>query len=447
MGLERSGETVSLTTGWDGREYAAVADSEGRWEMKVRTAAAGGPYSLTIATAGEARDTVKIEDVMLGEVWICAGQSNMAMPVRGYTGQPVENSLEITLEAGKYQDRIRVFSVERDSSSVALDDCRGKWSRTGSKTVARTSAIAYLFARRLADALDVPVGIVVSAYGGTKIEAWTPAAELHDALDGKIPSKDLKAKFAVRNSSVKDGKTINTKKPGQVGTICNAMIHPLAPYTARGLVWYQGCSNVRDFSHYDLMQEAMVRGWRALWQQELPFYFISIAPHDYKDASGDNRPQLVESQIRTLKTIPESHIVVTEGFGEEACIHPPKKQPVADRLAWSVLCGEYRFDGFPADSPMYLRHEVEDGAVIVYFSDSELGLFPTYGETVKGFEIAGKDGKWVAADAEILRNPFRVAVRSGEVPKPVKVRYSYHNYAESNLRSVTGLTVPPFCTR
>ncbi len=402
------------------------------------TADAGGPYEITIASES---DTLTVTDVLLGEVWICSGQSNMAMPVRGYTFQPVEGAMQTVLEAPEYSGKIHIFNVERDSCYVYRDDVKGKWQDASSKSVSYTSAIAYGFATRLTDALGVPVGIIVSAFGGTKIEAWTPADALKSSLEGVIADSAIEKKLAVRNTG--------RKKPDQAGTLFNAMIHPLAPYAAKGFLWYQGCSNRRDYTHYAEMQTAMVASWREAWHDEddsMLFAFVTIAPHSYGDSMDDTRAFFVENQLESLETIPHSLAVVTEDCGEEECIHPSRKSEVADRLAWNILVSEYGFSGLPSGYQRPTGTEIGDGKIIVYFENAKYGLCPSYGEPVRGFMIAGKDRKFYEADAVVKRDPCRVEVSSPEVSTPVAVRYSFRNYMESNLKDTAGNPVPPFRT-
>ena len=439
-GWGEPGDTVSVTTSWDGRRYTAGIPTGGcdKWLVEVDTPDAGGPYRVDI-TSG--KDTVTLKNVLVGEVWICSGQSNMAMPVRGYTGQPAAGAMQAVLEAPVYEDRIGIVNVAKDSSSVIREDCSGKWYKSSSSVVAKTSAVAYGFAVRLTEALGVPVGIVVSAYGGTKIEAWTPADALEASLEGVLSEREIEKKLAVRNTG--------RKKPDQAGTLYNAMISPLAPFAAKGFLWYQGCSNRRDYTHYDKMQTAMVSEWRKAWHDgndDMLFAFVTIAPYSYGDSSDDTRAYFVENQLKSLETIPNSLAVVSEDSGEEFCIHPRHKDRVADRLAWNILVADYGFSGIPAGWPEAVRSEVHDGVVTIWFDNVKFGLCPTYGEPVKGFELAGRDRVFHEAEAVVKRDPFRVEVSSDMVKAPVAARYSFRNFIESNLTDLTGSPVPPFRT-
>lgn len=437
-GKGTAGEKVHVKPSWTDTGYETEVSGDGEWKLEINTVSAGGPFEMCVSSG---RDTIHLSNISLGEVWICSGQSNMAMPVRGYTSQPVKGALQTVLESPAYTDRIRIFNVARDSSCIVRDDCTGKWSEATTSSVASTSAVAYGFAVRLTEALGVPVGIIVSAFGGTRIESWVPGERLGEALEGVIPERDIKKKYSIRNTG--------RKKPDQVGTIYNAMIAPLAPYAAKGFLWYQGCSNRKDYSHYAQMQTAMVDAWRNAWgdtDSSMPFCFVTIAPYSYGNSGDTSRARLVESQLKSLETIPNSYAAISEAYGEEDCIHPSDKWPVADQLAWNALVNEYGFSGLPSGYPYIERYETDGDSIVIYFANAANGLCPSYGEKIEGFMIAGKDRRFHKAEAEILVKPSRVVVRSPEVKSPVAVRYSFQNYSGANLTGISGVPVPPFRT-
>lgn len=434
-GWDIPGTEISVTASWDGRSCTATAGEDGRWMTRIETPEAGGPYEITVRGSEEK----VIRGVLSGEVWICSGQSNMAMPVRGYTSQPVEDSFRTILSAPEYGERIHVFNVTKDPGPEVREDCRGLWKEASCESAATTSAVAWHFAVALTEALGVPVGIIVSAYGSTKIEPWTPKDALEDALEGAIPKKLLEEKLSARN--------VEGKAPTEAGSLYNSMIAPLSPYAAKGFLWYQGCSSRKDYGHYALMQTAMVEAWRRAWgddNAEMPFIFATIAPHAYGNAEDAVRAYFVESQLKSLEMIPNSHAVVTEGLGEKDCIHPPKKREVGEMMAWTALSKTYGVSGMTAGYPQYDRMETGEGVVTVWFSNAKYGLCPSYGEPLKGFYLAGKDRTFHEATAVILKNPLRVEVRCEAVPEPVAVRYSFFNWCESNLTDTFGIPVPPF---
>lgn len=434
------GEKVCVTASWNEKSFSTVVSEDGTWSLKVVTDDAGGPYEINVHSKDE---HIRITELMLGEVWICSGQSNMVMKMTGYTGQPVENALQYVLESPGYAESVRIFNIKRDSSHVAKHECEAVWEKASPSSTASASALGYIFATRLADALNVPIGIIMTTYGGTRIESWTPKHELIAALDGVIPDEDIEKKLAKRN--------FGNKRPDQVGTLFNSMINPIVPFTAKGFIWYQGCSNVRtnDHSHYAQMQAAMIKGWRTAWNDtsaEMPFYFVTLAPYSYDNSNGLERPLLVESQLKSLEMIPNSHAAITEIYGEEHCIHPKRKSQIADQLAWNVLANEYGFSGLPSGYPYYDRIEIKGDKIIVYFSNAKHGLCPSYGEEIKGFTIAGPDKKFYPAKARITWKPYGIEVSSDKVKNPVAVRYSFLNYTESNLSNIIGIPVPPFRT-
>ena len=231
---------VTVTTSWDGRKYTTQSDSDGKWLLKVSTPAAGGPYTIRISDG----DPVTLENVMIGEVWVCSGQSNMQMSMTGNLGEPVDGGVEALIEAPKYKD-IRLFYTPMVTSPQPVDTCGGEWKVSSSESVAPFSAAAYFFARDLNDALGVPVGLIQTAWGGTRIEAWMPEATAREVEADIVQTND------------------RFENPNKVGYLYNAMIRPLLNMTARGFIWYQGESNVHtnNYPHYAHYMEKLVSQW------------------------------------------------------------------------------------------------------------------------------------------------------------------------------------------
>lgn len=433
-GWDAPGSKVTVKPSWSKTSYRTTADENGKWMTRVDTPSAGGPYTLEISGSGK----VTINNVLIGEVWVCSGQSNMEMPVKGYGFQPTEGAVDAVLDAPAYKDRIHIFNVARNAADVPQDDCSGIWEEATSKSVANTSAVAYFFARRLAVGLDVPVGIIVTCWGGSAIEAWTPEDVLLKALEGRISKETIEKKLARKKE---DG-------PVAVATLYNGMIHPLFPYAAKGFVWYQGCTNLDDFTHYDLMQQAMVECWRKGWEDDensMPFHFVTIAPYRYDDADRPTRGYFVENQLHSLKLIPNSYAAITETLGDEACIHPAKKQPVADQIALNALSENYGLENIFVGYPVMTGYSVQNDKIRIEFKAWD-GLQPYFDRQIKGFEIAGADKVFHPAFATVVPWETAVVVYSPEVPEPVAVRYSFHNYCESNFTNNYGIPVPPFRT-
>ena len=271
---------VTVTTSWDGRKYTTQSDSDGKWLLKVSTPAAGGPYTIRISDG----DPVTLENVMIGEVWVCSGQSNMQMSMTGNLGEPVDGGVEALIEAPKYKD-IRLFYTPMVTSPQPVDTCGGEWKVSSSESVAPFSAAAYFFARDLNDALGVPVGLIQTAWGGTRIEAWMPEATAREVEADIVQTND------------------RFENPNKVGYLYNAMIRPLLNMTARGFIWYQGESNVHtnNYPHYAHYMEKLVSQWRGDWgDPDMPFYFVQLVPHIYEGGTdGIVLPLMIERTMYT----------------------------------------------------------------------------------------------------------------------------------------------------
>ena len=260
---------VLLTASWDGRTYDAKADAEGRWAMKIATGEAGGPYTVTVSDGKE----VVLDNVMLGEVWVCSGQSNMEMPVSGFMFQPVEGAVDAIADAGMYPG-IRMFTVPRVSSKTPLDDCDAAWQTATPASVGQFSAVGYFFGRMLYKALGIPVGLITSNWGGSTIEAWMTV----DAIDATPGIDHAVAKSGTYDNSIPQ-------------RLYNGMILPVCRYTAKGFIWYQGESNRKNWYDYKALQVSLVKLWRETWGDgKMPFYYTQLAlrgRHTAFAAAGD----------------------------------------------------------------------------------------------------------------------------------------------------------------
>ena len=422
---------VTVKVSWDKAKIKTKADENGNWAVQVATPAGSfDKYTISISDGEE----IVLENVMIGDVWITSGQSNMEMPVRGWDRQPVENAKDYILSAAKYADQIRMFTVPRARSyNEDKEDCvGGEWFCAAPKSVAEMSAVAYLFAYNLVGKVDFPIGIITSNWGGTRIESWMPMKALEDVL-----SKE----------QIEHKHNVHSIKPTEL--YC-AMIAPIRKYNARGFLWYQGCSNLGDIDHYDIMQARMVQQWREDWgdrENKMPFYYVQIPPYFYCNSRTDTTlPLFVECQARAMDIIPNSGMAATTDLGDATCLHPPKKFEIGERLAALALAQTYGRKGFEAKAPQYESHEVaEDGKVRVKMKNAPMGLAPWSNVPVKGFELAGEDRKFYPANATVWGSV--VTVWSKQVPKPVAVRYAFRNVCgEVNLKNLYGVPAIPFRT-
>ncbi len=425
---------VTVEVSWSDAKVLTRSDAEGRWAVKVATPAASfDPQTITISDG----ESLTLDNVLIGDVWICSGQSNMEMPVRGFNNQPVENSLDYIMSGSKEAGRIRMFTVPRARSyDKDLDDCEGgEWLCASPQSVADMSAVSYFFAYNLVRAVDVPVGILTTNWGGTRVESWMPLAALKECVSAERYEQKI-AMGGIRPSEL----------------YC-AMVAPVRKFTARGFLWYQGEANLGDPDHYDAMMARMVEQWREDWgdkDNSMPFYYVQIAPFIYWGPNGVrdiDYPRFVESQVRALSAIPNCGMAGITDIGEVRCIHPSKKFEVGQRLAALALAQTYGQGGFEPKAPQLESYEIADGKVVVKLRNAGHGLVPWTSEPIAGFEIAGADKVFRPAKASVSdRMPNAVTVWSDEVKEPVAVRYAFRNYIQCNLKNTFGIPAVPFRT-
>jgi len=427
--------TVSVKTSWNGKGYQAIADHEGAWSVNVMTPEAGLEKQSIMFDDGE---ITRLENILIGEVWFCAGQSNMEMPMRGFDRQPLEGINDVIARA-KPSTPIRMFITDskdgkwvRQQSKMPQNDCQGEWLDNSPENVANTSAAAYYFARYLQDVLEVPVGIIISTLGGSKIEAWM--------------SRESLSRFLSVDTSVLDNDEPIKNATNMPCVLYNAKLAPFFDVNVRGFLWYQGESNRDNADLYLKLMPTFVNDLRNKWRNEdMPVYFVEIAPFNYEGADGTSAARMREVQLQNMKDIPNSGMVTTVDIGNPEFIHPMDKATVGERLAWWALAKTYGRKGFGFAPPIYKSMEVQENKIYINVENAEHGLCPMW-TSLKGFEIAGKDRKFYPAFAEIETKSCRLAVSSEQVPHPVAVRYAYKNYPEISVRNTHGLPLVPFRT-
>lgn len=417
-GTDEPGQTVKVSGGW-GTSAEVTTDNDGKWRLEIATPAAGGPYKLHV----KGSSSVLFEDVLIGEVWLCSGQSNMSMPLKGFNNQPINESQATILDAGN--DNIRVFSVQRNDSETPVDSVKGQWLASSPQTAPNFSATAYFFAKKLQASIDVPIGLITTSWGGSSAEAWTDAETLQEL------GTDL--------NLLKDAN--RQQKPS---VLFNAMIHPLLGYSIKGAIWYQGESNKDRADQYRDLITAMVTSWREQWAQgNFPFYYVQIAPFWYGET---NSAFLREAQLQTMKTLKNSGMAVTLDIGDPHYIHPREKRLIGDRLAYWALSNDYGILNIETSGPIYTRHETVDVSKIqIQFEGAPLGI-NSFGKELTGFTIAGEDRVFHPAKAKIGRPLNELTVWSEKVPNPVAVRYGFINTPEASLFSTAGLPASSFRT-
>ena len=428
-GWAKANSTVQLTSSWNKKKYTVQSDQAGKWKLKISTPAGGGPYELTISD-GEA---ITIHNILIGEVWFCSGQSNMEMPMKGYRDQPIKGSNDAIFNSTN--DWIRVYNVPRAVEKFLKDTTKTSfWKSASPENISNFSATAYFFARILQQQLKVPVALINDSYGGTPAEAF-------------MSIEALKAFPEIKIHTATDTFRLTNRSPT---ALYNGMIHPIAGYTIKGCLWYQGEANYDRPDQYEKLFPAMVAQWRNEWQQgDFPFYFAQIAPFNYASFSAANRPEKMNSaymrdaQRKSLNAIPQSGMVVLMDNGEENSIHPADKETVGKRFAYLALADAYQLKGFAYQSPSYDSLLVTGNIATVKFKNAPNGL-TSYGKPLSQFEIAGADKVFRPATATIRNGT--IILSSPLVPAPVAVRYAFKDFVIGELFSTEGFPVSSFRT-
>lgn len=418
---------------WDGKSYKTSVKADGSWRVEIPTGKAdGAAYTLTVKSG---KESFTVNDIVLGEVWICSGQSNMEMPVSGFGFQEVEGATEAIMEAPETASQVRVFDIKTPKCTQPQADVDAAWAYSDGAVTARTSAVAYFFAKRLSKSLGVPVGILVNAWGGSRIEPWM-TREVIDAAG--LTEQELKDLYAVQEQP--------DRWPETPELIWNGRVKPIAGYAAKGIIWYQGCSNMGQPHCYDKLQKAMVEFWRKEWGRELPFIFTLLAPHDHGNSDGRWRAFFVENQLHTEEILDKSWAVCTETLGNKVTVHPAQKKEVADMMVQRALQNVYDiYSGVSIELPR-LKEVVfeEDGTAKVTLTQVWSNLMSISARDIIGFELAGEDRQFHLAKAQVDWDGGTILVRCPEVPRPIAVRYGWRNWMGANLQKSNGIPVPPF---
>jgi sialate O-acetylesterase len=458
------GEDVVVTLG-DGVKDATKADEQGKWMVRLPAQEAGGPVTLTV----QGNNEVTFEDVLIGEVWVCSGQSNMEWPVAACDNAEQEI-------ANADFPRVRQIKVKRVPQSFPQNDVEldFAWSVTTPETVGRFTAVGYFFGRYLHQELDVPIGLINTSWGGTRIEPWTPVCGFADvpALESILKKvrltdpaneeyqSELQDYLTSLDAWIKSAKTsLADESPisppptypsqlqpltshGDPTTLYNGMVHALVPFAMRGAIWYQGESNhVEGMLYYEKMK-ALIQGWREVWNEgEFPFLFVQIAPYRYGDESPGILPVFWEAQAKSLD-IPNTGMAVVHDIGNLDDIHPRNKQDVGKRLALIALAKTYGQENVVYSGPTFKSMEIEGNRIRIKFDHVGSGLTTNDGQAPDWFEMIGEETDFVKPIAVI--DGDSVVLSSPEVKKPAAVRFAWHKLAEPNLANKEGLPAVPF---
>ena len=438
-GWTQPGKTVKVTTSWNQEEINTKADKNGRWLVKVKTPKASyDPLSITFDDG----EPLTIHNVVAGEVWVCAGQSNMEMPVKGFGMCPVKDYNHWVIESAHHTG-IRSVKIPSVMRAEPQDDAQCEWRICSPKTVGEFSATGYFFARQMHAALDIPIGLIEANKGGTRVESWLTKENLQKYTNDPTDSVEICKKWSQwdYHRSLLWG---------------NGTFNPILNYTIKGILYYQGCSNVGDpGNQYSERMKLLVEQWRSQFGLgEIPFYFVQIAPYRYDDDDNAISGALLrEQQWKAAQIIPNSNLVCINDLVypyETTQIHPAQKQPVGERLAYTALCRDYGFENVHYKSSSYKDMTIKNDTVFIHLQDNYYADAPF--EQMEGFEVAGQDKVFHPAQARHFWQPGggywdeAIMIVCPEVKQPVAVRYCFKNFQIGNVKNAGNLPLFPFRT-
>ena len=422
-GTGAPGEEVTVEL--NGQTQTTVADSSGKWRLDLPPQEAGGPFELNVSGTNK----LVYKDVYFGEVWICAGQSNMSFPLKR------AKDAKSTIESARFS-RIRFLTVPAQSSEEPMADFDSQWQICSPENVGELSAVAYFFGRNMHESLKKPVGLIVLAWGGSTCEAWIDRSTL--------------AKFPELKPLTEPDRLAQTIESQKAGFLHDGMLRPICPFAIKGVIWYQGESNASRAWQYRTLFPLLIANWRENWEQgDFPFYYVQLPNFmKTKDKPGASAwAELREAQHKTLSIRNVGEIVAID-LGEANNLHPKDKEPIGDRLARLALAKTYRKE-LPYSGPQFESMKIVDNKAVLTFTHTDKGLCASSksdgpAPELTGFAIAGKDQKFYWAHASIEND--QVVVSAPEVPAPVAVRYAWADNPNCNLANGVGLPASPFRT-
>jgi sialate O-acetylesterase len=410
------GEHVVVTTSWDQKTDSVIGSRDGNWKLSVLTPTAGGPYTISI----KGQNAIVLKNILIGEVWVCSGQSNMEM-CENWVLPDVKAELPTC-----FNNNIRFFHVPRTTSAAPQDNCPGDWTNCDSITLKQFSAVAYFFGKKLNKALNVPIGLIEVAWGGTNAEDWTPATLIEG--DEQLKAAEAKEKPA-------------SGWPYRSGSCYNGMIAPITNFTLAGALWYQGESNTVAPLTYERLLTTMIASWRQAWALPLPFYLVQIAPFKY--GVPYEGAAIREQEARVTRVQNTGMVVISDLVTDTSDIHPKNKHDVGLRLANWALADTYHRQGINYKSPAFQSMETKGDKAIITCSDAPTGLMLN-GKNAGELLVAGDDKIFWPAQARIEGN--KLIVSAAAVKKPVAVRYQFDNAGIGNIFGKEGLPLAPFRT-
>lgn len=410
-----NGEQVKVSGSWDNSVSTGIVSNIGKWSFKIKTPSAGGPYTIRVSSGGS---DVLLNDVMIGEIWVCSGQSNMEW---SYWNKA--NYIREELPTC-YNRNIRFFQIPRTASDFPQDDLKAEWKICDSNSLKPFSAVGYYFGKKLQQDLNVPIGLINSSWGGTPAETWTPAESISSNNDLNNAAAELK--------EVPWG-------PVKPGLLFNGMIYPITKFKIAGAIWYQGEANVGTNSTYSQLLITMIDSWRKKWNKEFPFYYVQIAP--YKYGNENVGALLQEQQTKTMSFPKTGMIVITDLIDSVTNIHPSNKRDVGIRLANWALAETYNKNIPAYKSPTFKREEIMKDKLVLSFDGASNG-FLVKGKSITGFYISGEKEEWLPAEAKVEKD--KIIVWNKNLKQPAQVRYGFGNTIVGNVFSKEGLPLTPF---
>ncbi len=460
-GWASPGENIFIEVSWQKNKFHTKVDGSGNWKIELETPKAGGPYIINI----NGENSIQLNDILIGEVWLCSGQSNMSFPLK------YSDSAKQEIAKANYPT-IRYFDVKHQYGKEPFKDCKGQWQITTPQTAASFSAVAYYFAKKIQKELNVPIGIVCSAWGGTPAEAWTPIDILQNndslhyflqrwkEIPQKVGADSVSYHLAVQQWEEQKKSGNGIRKPDEPrdyyyysqpwcepAALFNGMIHPLIPFCFKGILWYQGESNVSESNLYQNLFTSLIKSWRKRWknegvQNQLPFYFVQIAPFGYGNLEA--AAKLRQAQYDVMKTVDHTGMAVTIDLGDMNNIHFTHKKEVGERLAFIALAKSYAYKNVVFKGPVCKKISKLNNKVELRFDQP---LFTVDKEKPLGFEIGyknpGSDSmRFVKAQSIIKDN--KAIVWNDKVHVPLMVRYGWLEAGEANLINESKLPAYPF---
>ncbi|WP_190300433.1 sialate O-acetylesterase [Rufibacter hautae] len=450
-GTASAGDTITLAVDWNISPVQVVADVSGRWKGQVPVPEVKpGDFSAHTITVSCKKESLTLSNILIGEVWLCSGQSNMDMelkPALPWLRGVLDYEKEIAAAA---YPAIRLINIENNFKKTPQENAKGTWLVCSPQTAGDFSGVAYFYGRELLQKLQVPIGLVVSSVGGSACQAWTSREALES--DPEVKAKyltpyDLSPQAQESLDSIKTLEKL-FEVLARPTLLYNAMIHPLKDLSVRGFLWYQGESNKKDGSAYTRLCTAMVEGWRKDFNQgDLPFYYVQVTPYNWeeKDSTATYYAKLREAQDAMLQ-VKNTGMAVTMNIGEVNDIHPRNKKDVGLRLAKIALAKNYAQPEVVYLGPKFREYKVRGKKVMVSFLPQSLGtgLTTSDGQKPRHFYLAGEDKIFYPAEASIVKD--QVLLSSEKVKKPVAVRYAFTNYPMTNFGNKEGLPAMPFRT-